>query len=274
MPYQHLAAITGSAAAAEILRDICGRMKLNGGADHDGHHWVYVSAREAAEAANCCRNYAAKLLSCLEELGLVIREKIGVAVGLPWVRSWFYRPGPECPDWLISHHGKNSCAAGDVSEKGQNSSSSKALPVRVATDCPRGEQSIQQPTSTPNNKNRAANAQKEQPHNIPGLDQTAALLERIRQWPKATPPSETQKTQIVAESSFVWDPSGHGRKQHQAKTTAPQGFGTREGHSSPVALADRARGDHQSTDPLRETAGSIVPSVARGGMMGADRHHP
>ena len=175
MSYQHLAAVTGSAAAAEILRDICGRMKLNGGADHDGHHWVYVSAREAAEAANCCRNHAAKLLSYLEDLGLIIREKIGVAVGLPWVRSWFYRPGPECPDWLMS----------------------KASPAPVATDCPRGEQSIQNPTSTQNNKNRAAVAQKEQPHNIPGADQTAALLDRIRSWPKGTGPSGTRRTQDV-----------------------------------------------------------------------------
>ena len=176
MPYQHLAAITGSAAAAEILRDICGRMKLNGGADHGGHHWVYVSAREAAEAANCCRNHAAKLLSYLEELGLVIREKIGVAVGLPWVRSWFYRPGPECPNWLIPGTGKNSAVTGNHSEKSENRAQGKASPAPVATDCPRGKQSIQTTTSIPNNKNRAAVAQKEQPHNIPGPDQTRELL--------------------------------------------------------------------------------------------------
>ena len=172
MSYQHLAAVTGSAAAAEILRDICGRMKLNGGADHDGFHWVYVSAREAAEAANCCRNHAAKLLSYLEDLGLIIREKIGVAVGLPWVRSWFYRPGPECPDWLMS----------------------KASPAPVATDCPRGEQSIQTTTSTRNNKNRAAVAQKEQPHNIPGVDQTAGLIRERLSWPRSTPPAATHGT--------------------------------------------------------------------------------
>ena len=189
MSYQHLAAITGSAAAAEILRDICGRMKLNGGADYDGHHWVYVSAREAAEAANCCRNHAAKLLSYLEELGLIIREKIGVAVGLPWVRSWFYRPGPECPDWLLSLPGKNSCAAGDVSEKGENSSLGKALLVPVATDCPQRRQSKQQP--------HFQSKQQEPRHCVPTARETASLLDRIRSWPQAQPPARDSRDAII-----------------------------------------------------------------------------
>ena len=243
MPYQHLAAITGSAAAAEILRDICGRMKLNGGADHDGHHWVYVSAREAGEAAGCCLNHAAKLLRYLVELGLVVREKLGdiEEVGLPWVRSWFYRPGPECPDWLLG----------------------EASTTPVVIDHPRGGRSIQQPTSTRNNKNRVAVAQKEQPHNIPDAEQTRRVIDRFEGM-TFTPPSETQKTQMMAENSFVWDPSGHGSKQqHQAKTSAPQGFGVRKADPQKASVAVGARGHHPCADSFRKTAGSVEPSVAK-----------
>ena len=172
MAFEHLAQLTGCAASALILQDICGRMKLAGGAEHDGHHWIYSSGRESAEAGGCCRNHADKLLKQLAEAGLLVRQKLGVLVGLPWVRAWFYRPGPNCPEWLLG----------------------KASPTARANHCPRHGQSKQQPTSTSNNKNRERFAQ-EQPHPIPDATATKQRIEEEKAMvfvpaPRATAPRQ------------------------------------------------------------------------------------
>ena len=48
MAYVQLAQLTGCASTAGAY-DICRRLPLVGGADHGGHHWVWLSAREASE---------------------------------------------------------------------------------------------------------------------------------------------------------------------------------------------------------------------------------
>ena len=205
MAFEHLAQLTGCAASALILQDICGRMKLAGGAEHDGHHWIYSSGRESAEAGGCCRNHADKLLKKLAEAGLLVRQKLGVLVGLPWVRAWFYRPGPNCPEWLLG----------------------KASPTGRANHCPRHGQSKQQPTSTSNNKNRERFAQ-EQPHPIPDATATRQRIEEEKamvfvpaprvplqelgtkptQEPVPVETAETQvETSIVQSSSRISPPS-------------------------------------------------------------------
>lgn len=191
MAYCHLAAVTGSADAAALLYDICRRLPLVGGFDHDGHHWVWLSAREAAEVINTARNTAAKYLAELVKLKFLVREKLGEAQQFGRNRCWYYRPGPKCPDFLL---GK---------------------PVRTswATSCSNPEQSTK-PTSKPTNKNRGASAQKqqpEQPHAIPDEETT----KRNRQAEEAmdfvpcpagmrttgggTPPDETHKTTTETE---------------------------------------------------------------------------
>ena len=67
----------------------------------DGHHWVWLSAREAGEVINRARNTAAKYLDQLVRLGFLVREKLGEAQQFGRNRCWYYRPGPECPDFLL-----------------------------------------------------------------------------------------------------------------------------------------------------------------------------
>jgi len=151
--YIHLAAVTGSAQSAALLYDICRRMPLCGGADHGGHHWVWLSAREAGEVINSARNTAAKYLDQLVKLGFLVREKLGQAQQFGRNRCWYYRPGPECPDFLLG----------------------KPVRTREASSCSKPERSTRT-TSLPTNKKRVANAQNEQPHAIPDAEATKRQL--------------------------------------------------------------------------------------------------
>jgi len=193
MSYCHLAAVTGSADAAALLYDICRRLPLVGGFDHDGHHWVWLSAREAGEVINRARNTAAKYLDQLVRLGFLVREKLGEAQQFGRNRCWYYRPGPECPDFLL---GK---------------------PVRTprASSCSNSERSTKT-TSKPTNKNRGASAQNgtarpdEQGHApAPTAEATDTVIAAIRSWPKTiwelqqearrgTCPAETHATRPAA----------------------------------------------------------------------------
>ena len=209
MAFEHLAQLTGCAASALILQDICGRMKLAGGAEHDGHHWIYSSGRESAEAGGCCRNHADKLLKKLAEAGLLVRQKLGVLVGLPWVRAWFYRPGPNCPEWLLG----------------------KASPTAKANHCPRHGQSKQQPTSTSNNKNRERFAQ-EQPHPIPDATATKQRIEEEQAMVFVPSPGATARLQ------------GQGTRQ----TGAPLPAETHEPQAEPVVAESSSRIDSPSPE--------------------------
>ena len=72
-------------------------------------------------------------------------------------RSWYYRPGPNCPSSCWANHRP-----------------------RRANHCSRHGQSKQQPTFTSNNKNGNANAQNEQPHPIPDATATRQRIARPR----------------------------------------------------------------------------------------------
>ena len=133
MAYCHLAAVTGSADSAGPSSTSYLPAAFRGGwIDHDGHQGVWLSAREAAEVINTARNTAAKYLAELVKLKFLVREKLGEAQQFGRNRCWYYRPGPECPDFLL---GK---------------------PVRTSwsTSCSNPEQSTK-PTSKPTNKNGA-----------------------------------------------------------------------------------------------------------------------
>ena len=162
MSYCHLAAVTGSADAAALLYDICRRLPLVGGFDHDGHHWVWLSAREAGEVINRARNTAAKYLEQLVRLGFLVREKLGEAQQFGRNRCWYYRPGPECPDFLLG----------------------KPVRTRGASSCSNSERSTKT-TSKPTNKNRGASAQNKTAHPddqghalAPGHEATQQLIKR------------------------------------------------------------------------------------------------
>ena len=168
MSYTPLAQMTGSAYAAAILRDVCYRMTLKGGADHDGHHWVYVSAEDASTPGACSRHTAHKWLGKLVEAGFLIREKLGKLVRHGTNRAWYYRPGPECPEWLLGN--------------GQPRTSAKALPRTSANK--------QTPTSIPKPKKRGASAQNgtarpdEQGHaHAPDAEATRAVIDDRNNWP-------------------------------------------------------------------------------------------
>ena len=72
--------VTGSADAAALLYDICRRLPLVGGFDHDGHHWVWLSAREAGEVINRARNTAAKYLDQLVRLEKKVPARTGTSL--------------------------------------------------------------------------------------------------------------------------------------------------------------------------------------------------
>ena len=188
MSFIHLPQITGCVSTAALLYDICRRMPMNGGADYGGHHWIYLSAQEASGVLKCARNTAARYLRLLVEAGFLIREKLGIKEGFKYRsnRSWYYRPGPKCPDWLLGND-KRKEKAHHCSKAGQST----------------------KPTSLPNYKNRATSGKKQprrtpQPPvkpeprmNIPDADQTASILAEIEAWPDPQPPSRDAKDAIL-----------------------------------------------------------------------------
>ena len=190
MSYCHLAAVTGSADSAALLYDICRRLPLVGGFDHDGHHWVWLSAREAGEVINRARNTAAKYLDQLVRLGFLVREKLGEAQQFGRNRCWYYRPGPKCPDFLLG----------------------KPVRTKRAPSCPKPERSTRTHSITHQQK-RGASAQKqqpEQPHSIPTAEATKnGVLADINRW--MTDPSYGLRPPCPAET-------------HATRRT-PQGFG-------------------------------------------------
>lgn len=186
MSYCHLAAVTGSTESATLLYDICRRLPLVGGFDHDGHHWVWLSAREAGEVIKTCRNTAAKYLEQLVKFGFLIREKLGEAQQFGRNRCWYYRPGPECPDFLLG----------------------KPVRTKRAPSCPKPERSTRTHSITHQQK-RGASAQKqqpEQPHAIPDEEATKRNRQateamdfvpcppEMRTTGGGTPPDETHET--------------------------------------------------------------------------------
>ena len=187
MSYCHLAAVTGSAESAALLYDICRRLPLVGGFDHGGHHWVWLSAREAGEVIKTCRNTAAKYLAELVKLKFLVREKLGEAQQFGRNRCWYYRPGPECPDFLLG----------------------KPVRTKRAPSCPKPERSTRTHSITHQQK-RGASAQKqqpEQPHAIPDEETTKRNRQaeeamdfvpcpaEMRTTAGGTPPHETNETQ-------------------------------------------------------------------------------
>ena len=131
---------------------------MNGGADYGGHHWIYLSAQEASGVLKCARNTAARYLRLLVEAGFLIREKLGIKKGFKYRsnRSWYYRPGPKCPDWLLGNDKRK----------------------RESHHCATAEQSTK-PTPLPNYKNRATSGKKNpdnKQQNIPNADATRAHI--------------------------------------------------------------------------------------------------
>lgn len=186
--YTHLAQVTGSSQAAELLRDICGRMKLAGGADHDGHHWVWLSAEDASKIINSARNTAARYLRLLVEMGFLVREKLGQATRYGRNRSWYYRLGPACPDFLLSK--------GSRKEK--------------ATHCATAAQSTKNHSTIPTQQKPVAHAQE---RTAPTAEQAQAVIEERRNWPltlrelglkEAPIPAETRQTTNAAGSNTWW----------------------------------------------------------------------
>ena len=211
MSFIHLPQITGCATSAALLYDICRRMPWGGGAEHDGHHWVWISAQEASKVVNCARNTAARHLRLLVEAGFLVREKLGVITNYGRNRTWYYRPGPRCPSWLLGNAKTNDCAV----------------------HCATAAQSTKNPTSSPDNKNQATSGKKQpgdkpEPRmNIPDADQTASILEGIRAWPEPQPPAIDTRDAIL------------NRRQRPLAQTA---FGNAERFSSLAAVPPRQKG--------------------------------
>ena len=223
---------TGALIYTELRR--C--LSLRGGQIINGRKWIWKTVDDLAELFGISERTVRRHLKRIIDLGFLIRKK--QKASQDWDQTYWY-------------------AWGDTD------------PFTEAKTCPLqgGHADRIQKVKPAGSSNGQERTNRIEGQAIPTADETATLLERIRQWPKATPPSETQKTQIVVESSFVWDPSGHGRKQHQAKATAPQGFGVRTSDPQPTSVADRARSHHPCSDPFRQAAGSVEPPVAKGGMI-------
>ena len=154
--FEHLPHKFGLAGAA-LLKEISFRLTWNGGADHDGHHWIYLSAEEAGLITGQHRNTNAKALKRLADLGVLIREKLGQIVGYATNRAWYYRLGPNCPDFLQGN----------------------ATPKSSAIHCTGTVQSDNNPTSAPSNKKPARPRKPEQP--APTAQQTEQLIHDRKQ---------------------------------------------------------------------------------------------
>ena len=215
MAYVQLAQLTGCASTAQLLHDICRRLPLVGGADHDGHHWIWLSAREASEVLNCARNTAAAALKRLVEAGFLIREKLGENQRYGRNRSWYYRPGPQCPEFLLG----------------------KPVRTRRAPSCSTAAQSSRT-TFKNHQQKRVANAQNEQPcAHAPDAEATQKLikqqealvvgdpvkgLQQAREMMRrgAPVPAETAETQVetsVVQSSGRISPPSPGQSQLPGK---------------------------------------------------------
>jgi hypothetical protein len=97
-----------------------------GGVKHDGHRWIYKSAQELATLLGRARNTVAAALRRLATRGLLIREKLGVAVGHVTNRAWYYRLGAAAPEWMHLKQGnatRSSCAV-DCATVAQSNSTS------------------------------------------------------------------------------------------------------------------------------------------------------
>ena len=211
MSYQSLPEITGCCASSELLRDITSRGTLQGGRDHCGQHWIYLSAAEAARVLKVCRNKAAKLLDRLVQLGFVIREKLGKEHFDSRVQhTWFYRPGPNCPQWLLNQKGQRFAPEG-------------------TEHCPPEGQSKQKPTSIPNDKEKKADSEKRQPAGEkrvvprptrPGkasCDQAQEIIAQVRR-------EKEQHDAIPLEELKKWQAAG--RKHLPAETRKTQDWRT------------------------------------------------
>ena len=251
MAYVQLAQLTGCASTAQLLHDICRRLPLVGGADHGGHHWVWLSAREASEVLNCARNTAAAALKRLVEAGFLIREKLGENQRYGRNRSWYYRPGPQCPEFLLG----------------------KPVRTRRAPSCSTVAQSSRT-TFKNHQQKRVANAQNEQPHAIPDAEATKrdrqaeeamvfvpapkGLLQGQGTRQTGAPlPAETHEPQaepVVAESSSRIDPPSPEQSQ-------PRGKDQPRPQQASSAICGSLSND-QCVSPLAPSGGLLKPYPA------------
>ena len=194
--FEHLPLKFGLAGAA-LLKEISFRLTWNGGADHDGHHWIYLSAEEAGLITGQHRNTNAKALKRLADLGVLIREKLGQIVGYATNRAWYYRLGPNCPDFLQGN----------------------ASPKSSAVDCTGTVQSDNNPTSTPSNKKPGRPRKKQQPVSRQVVEERQKAEEAHKDW--AGSPAHLEAIARAKALTKGQQPTALTRKNSQRPLQAP-----------------------------------------------------
>lgn len=226
--YEHLPLKFGLAGAA-LLKEISTRLTWNGGADHDGHHWIYLSAEEAGEITGQHRNTNAKVLKRLADLGVLIREKLGQIVGYATNRAWYYRLGPNCPDFLQGNASPNSSAV----------------------DCTGTVQSDNNPTSTPSNKKPGRPRKKQQPVSRQVVEERQKAEEAHKDW--ACSAAHLEAIALAKAVAKGQQPTALTRKDSQRPPEAPvRPSSTPPGSltsSSPSSASYSPPGPHYATLP-------------------------
>ena len=222
MPLQQHVCKTLGPTGALIYIELRRCLSLRGGQIINGRKWIWKTVDDLAELFGISERTVRRHLKRIIDLGFLIRKK--QKASQDWDQTYWY-------------------AWGDTD------------PFTEAKTCPLqgGHADRIQKVKPAGSSNGQERTNRIEGQAIPTADETATLLERIRQWPKATPPSETQKTQIVAQSDLIWDPSDHASKQqHQATPVASEGIGIGRRYSARYAIDQQTRGIDQGLTSLRQ----------------------
>ena len=120
-----------------LLEEIRHWLSKRGGAEHDGHHWIYKSAQELADRFGRARNTVAKALRRLVELGVLERQRLGVTVGHYTNRAWYYRLADGAPDWMKGlRNGSRKNEAVHCATAAQSNRTSTSVQIHIKAQQP------------------------------------------------------------------------------------------------------------------------------------------